>query len=138
MEKIGFKYILMVSIELKVNHLQLIAYAIKDLPASDVYRLLMEIKNNVSNFVDKEAIVSINVTANEIIFVYSVLSELPEGVVSGINKEMAELLLKQIMEKLPEPGEEFSKIYAGITGIKENKAIRLAEYLESGTDFLKM
>lgn len=127
-----------IDITLKAKHLRFIAYLLKSVVAQDVFSLLMEIKIKVTDEVDNEDEISINVTADDFIKVYPLLSEEKEGMVAEINKEMDYILRPQIMNGLGgDNAAEWGKIGVFVQNSKEKYAATLAGHIEEGKQFLK-
>lgn len=129
----------MLTITLKARHLRLIAFLLKNIIANDVFRVLNEIKTKLSSDALDDDDVTLNVARTEIEFVYPLLSELSEGMVAEINKEMDHMLLPQVATGIESEGEtpgDWTTLYQFILNHKARMAGQLQLRIDQGKSFL--
>lgn len=93
----------MINLTLKAKHYYFIVSQLKDIPASQYFNLLNNIKSTTDGVQDTDD-VEITVSVDNIISVFNILSVKPEGQVNRINTEMSGMLLQQIQANMTPPG----------------------------------
>ena len=86
----------MIQIKLKAKHFYFIAYLLKNLSIQQYFSLINRIKTQLLNNTDLDILFTIDATVEEIVTIFKILSNLPEGRVNKINVEMDDLLVAQI------------------------------------------
>lgn len=125
-----------VSVSLKAKHFRLITYVLKYIVASDVFDVLAEIKNKVPDTADDEDVIEIQVVPEKLVYIYPILSEKSEGLVSEINKEMDYMLRPQMEAGLSENDDNWIFIATSIQALKTRNAIMLHSHIDEGKRFL--
>lgn len=93
----------MINITFKAKHYYFIVSQLKDIPASQYFDLLNNIKTNTVGVADTVD-VTISVSISNIVSVFNILALKPEGQTNKINTEMSNLLLAQIMANITPSG----------------------------------
>lgn len=87
----------MITIQLKAKHYYYIAYYLRNKSIEQYYKLTNRIKTQLQNNLDMDAMFDIDVHPWEIIDIFSILTNLPEGQATMINAEMMDLLQPQMV-----------------------------------------
>lgn len=125
-----------VKIVIEAKHARLIAHLLKQHSAHQVFGLLSEIKDKTADELEDDAEVTLNVSPDDVLLVYPMLSELPEGLAASVNAEMDALLLPQVNVGVNDKNEGWIYIAEFIAKYKADWSARLAAMIESGKGFL--
>lgn len=130
----------MIQLTLKAKHLRLITYLLKNRNATEVFRVLSEIKDKVTADLPDTDDVTVNVTAVEVIDAYNQLTNLQEGLAAEINKEMDYMIRPQIETGVALPDEavaaQWLDLYNAVAASKATMAADLQNRIEEGKQFL--
>lgn len=126
----------MINITLKAKHYRLIAYLLKNIAAYEVFDILSAIKNGVSpTSLDSDEI-TISIKPENLTYVYPLLSDMKEGEVAEINKEMDYMLRPQIEAGMMNNENEWVYVGTYIYNHKIKYQTKLQNYINQGKDFL--
>lgn len=113
------------------------ASLLKDVVATQVFRVLSEFKSKLTLETEDDDLITISATVAEFSFVYPLLSSKPEGLLAEMNREMDATLLTQMMEGLSgDNAAEWNQIMEFITAHKGNYLIQLDNMIQNGKDFI--
>ena len=131
----------MIQLTLKAKHLRLITYLLQNRNATEVFRVLSEIKDKVTAEVADSDEVTVNVTAAEVIDAYNQLTNLQEGLAAEINKEMDYMIRPQIETGVASTDEavamQWGELYTAVAASKATMAADLQSRIEAGRQFLE-
>lgn len=86
----------MIQLQLKAKHFYYVAFALQDKPLRQFAALLSKMKDALANNTDIDSLITVDVSFNDLISVFTIVAALPEGLSSGINTEMNTLIMPQI------------------------------------------
>lgn len=86
----------MIQIELKAKHYYFIVNQLRNFSVEQYFSLMNRIKTALIGNTDLEATFTVNASTDEVVAMFRVLTQLPEGVANIINVEMDDMLLPQI------------------------------------------
>ena len=86
----------MIQITLKAKHYYFIANQLRNFSVGQYFSLMNRIKTALTGNTDLEASFTVDTNTDEIVTMFRVCTNLPEGVANIINVEMDDLLLPQI------------------------------------------
>ena len=86
----------MIQLQLKAKHFYYIAFALQDKPLRQFAGILSRMKDALVDNTDLNALFTIDVSYNDLIYVFTIAASLPEGLSSSINTEMNLLIMPQI------------------------------------------
>jgi hypothetical protein len=87
----------MVQITLKAKHYYFIANQLRNFSIEQYFNLMNRIKTALTGNTDLEVSFTIDASPDEVVTIFRVLTQLPEGVANVINVEMDNLLIPQII-----------------------------------------
>ena len=126
----------MITIKLKAKHFRFIANLLKSIVAADVFDVLAELKKKVTPDLADDADVEVEVKHTSLIFIYPKLSELPEGRVAELNKEMDYMLRPQIGAGVQSGSPEWYEVYQNIDALKRRNSDQTQLEIDNGKSFL--
>lgn len=125
----------MITVQLKVKHFYFIVNAIKEMPISDYFNMIVKIKMSCYG-VDDEDIVGVLVDPSNVISIFRLLSSMPEGVANRTNSEMIDLLLPQIQNGIDSNIDEWISLANEINLIRQNNWDLADNYILAGKYFI--
>lgn len=126
----------MINVKLKARHYRLITYLLKSVVAESVFTTLNNIKASVlPNMADTE-LINVDISVEELVSVYQMLSIQNEGVFADINNDMKILLLQQINKGIEENNPDWMFVAQRIQKIKDDYESILENYITQGKNFL--
>jgi len=87
----------MIQITLKAKHYYFIANQLRNFSVEQYFSLMSRIKTALTGNTDLEATFTVDASTDEVVAMFRVLTQLPEGVANVINVEMDDLLMPQIV-----------------------------------------
>ena len=86
----------MIQITLKAKHYYFIANQLRNFSVEQYFSLMSRIKTALTGNTDLEATFTVDASTDEVVAMFRVLTQLPEGVANVINVEMDNMLMPQI------------------------------------------
>ena len=125
----------MVQLELKAKHYYLIAETLFGFAAYTSFPTLNKIKTACDGVGDDD-LVTVESDVNNIIQVFQILSQKPEGSYNQINGEMIDLLLPQIQAGVAANDPEWIQLGENIAFIRESNLNVITQAIQSGKNKL--
>lgn len=94
----------MIQITLKAKHFYFIAYQLKNFSIEQYFSLVSRLKTALTGNTDLEASFTVDASTDEVVTMFRILTQLPEGVANLINVEMDDLLHAQIIAGATQEG----------------------------------
>jgi hypothetical protein len=125
----------MIFVQLKAKHFYLVANILSTFPADYSFRTLEKIKVGCEGLGDED-LTTIGVTTDELLSVFSILAQKPEGSYNNINTEMLDLLTPQVTTGVSLGNADWVFIGETITGVRTKNLQVVTEAIQRGKDFL--
>jgi hypothetical protein len=125
----------MVQLELKAKHYYLIAETLFGFAAYTSFPTLNKIKTACDGVGDDD-LITVESDVDNIIQVFQILSQKPEGSYNQINGEMIDLLLPQIQAGVAANDPEWIQLGENIAFIRESNLNVIAQAIQSGKNKL--
>lgn len=127
----------MITIELKVKHLLLIADLLFGLVTYESFDTLLKIKAACQDKLDDD-LAQVEISTQRLIQVYNILTTKPEGQYNRINGEMQDLLFIQLQTELskPEPLPEWVELGDILNSIRTRNLSVVDFYINQGRNRL--
>jgi len=141
----------MIQITLKAKHFYFIAYQLKNFSIGQYFSLVSRLKTVLTGNTDLEVSFTVDASTDEVVTMFRILTQLPEGVANVINVEMDDLLLPQIVlgsadEQAAGIGPDangelpynayWQRTARDITGIKDSNATARNSYISQGKELI--
>jgi hypothetical protein len=126
----------MVTVNLKAKHVYFISNTLKNIVASQFFGLLNRMKSATEGKADTDD-VTVLISVDDLLYIYKILAEKPEGQANMINTEMSELLMPQVIAGVQSGNEEFSRLAQQIGEVRSANWKVTDEDIISGKTFLQ-
>jgi hypothetical protein len=87
----------MIQIELKAKHFYFIVSQLRNYSIQQYFSLVSKMKTVLAGNTDLEALFTVSASTDEVVAIFRILTQLPEGIANVINVEMDDLLAPQIV-----------------------------------------
>lgn len=127
----------MIAITLKAKHLYFIAANIMYNSIFDYGDLINEIRAKTANKLDDDDVI-VDVKGSQVMTLYAMFAQKPEGQVNQINTEMNAMLLPQITAEVskPSPDQEWVDLAASVNTTRQSNWAITASQITLGKQFL--
>jgi hypothetical protein len=121
----------MINLELKAKHYYLIADILFGTAAYVSFNILEKIKTACTGVADDD-LVTVEIDISNILFVFRILAQKPEGSHNQINSEMIDLLTPQIVTGVGNDDAEWISLGEQITSIRAENLAVVTNAIQSG------
>lgn len=125
----------MINLELKAKHYYLVAEILFGTAAYVSFGLLEKIKTACTGAADDD-LITVAIDVNSIVFVFTILSQKPEGSYNQINSEMIDLLTPQIATGAAANNPEWISLGEQVTAIRTDNLAVVTNAIQSGKNKL--
>lgn len=126
-----------ISITLKARHFRVIAALLQSRTASEVFRILHELTEHCTDNLTGDTDVTVEAYPDELLNVYSTLSNQPEGIYAALNSEMKEILAPQIAAGVSAESVEWVYVAEQLQKANSYNTQALNRIIEQGSTLLK-
>ena len=122
--------------DLKVGHIRLVAYHLKNIVAENVFDTLAELKAKTVKDEDEDNIKTVTIKTKDFMFALPLIAMSPEIESASTNKEIENLLMPQIQAGTSEGDEEWIALGQFFAEQKASARQRQSAKKQAGENFL--